>query len=366
MLRLAGAGCLAAMLPKDSDARADGDNSAGRQANDAAKVAASNLMHTAHRTAANSDSLDESYFWHDGRTLLILRRAPGKTVFRAVLVDARTGWQTFPQAFNDKNSPLMEGGRRRVTFEGSPRWEMQYLPPTAAMSPNGKWLLWSSGVSLPGIKQWVASTLNGQQQKWPLGPDPDSEFAALPGNALRVPDSHHWVELVSRYAKRVYSIHLAHVYVLDKAAPVRTVHISGLGDGLPVGIRQDGTIVMHTSSRQSDRLVQQLVMSLVSLDADTVTARKLRLPIPASSGVSDVKLSPKGDRLAWILEQGRGLTRLYTLYAADADGAHSRPLGSAEMVKTGKGYSWPRDLRWLPDGKQVSFVYKNAIYTHPV
>ena len=322
-------------------------------------------MQTATKTAAAPESMDESYFWRDNNTLLFLRRAPGETVFRAVLVDALTGKETVPQAFNDRNSPLMESSRMLVSYAGSLESEMHYLPPTAAMSSDGKWLLWSNTASR-ARRQWVAATFEGQQQAWAQGIDPYNSTTDIGGHAFWMPDSERWVELVNRYKNCVYSIHYANVYEPGKPAPIRTVRIRGLRDGLPVGIRQDGTVVMHTSFYERGKPVQQIDLSLVSVEADTATARKLSVPIPISNRVSDVKLSPRGDRLAWILEQERSGKRLYTVYIADADGAHVRPVGSVEGITSGTGYTWARDLQWLPDGKQVSFVYKRAIYTHPV
>ena len=60
-----------------------------------------------------------------------------------------------------------------------------------------------------------------------------------------MPDSTGWIELVSRYADGHYSIHLAHEYRISDAVRVRTVGISGLQDGLSVGVRQDGMVMMH-------------------------------------------------------------------------------------------------------------------------
>jgi len=368
MLRLVGAGCLSTILPGRSDAEARSEYIPGQRGNVAGSPAAPNLMQTAHKTGAVSDSVNESYSWRDDHTLLFLRRAPDKTVFHLVLVDARTGRETLPQAFNNKNSPLMEGGRMKMTFPGSPGGSMQYMPPTAAMSPNGKWLLWSS-LPFPvpsGRKQWIASTLNGQQQTWPLDSDPGSSVGFVPTDALWMPDSKHWVELVRRYKDRAYSFPLAHEYELGKSVPVRTVLVSGLADGLPVGVRQDGIVVMHTSARNTGRPIQQLTLSLVGLKAATATVQILNVSIPVSSSVSDVTLSPKGDRLAWIVNKDRIPTGLHTLYVADADGGHARAVGSAAGVRLGNRFSWPRGLRWLPDGKHVSFVYKNAIYTHSI
>ena len=82
--------------------------------------------------------------------------------------------------------------------------------------------------------------------------------------------------------------------------------------------------------------------------------------------VMDVVLSSQGDRLAWILQQKQNRPWLYTLYVADADGAHARVIASAEDVKTDNGHSWPRAVQWLPDGKQISFDYKEAIHTIPI
>jgi hypothetical protein len=241
---------------------------------------------------------------------------------------------------------------------------MHYLPPNATLSPDGKWLLWNH-VDFPR-SQWVAAAFDGQQQQWAQGSDPASTEAYLPNHALWMPDSTRWVELVSRLKNDIYSIHLAHKYAMGGTTPVSTVHISGLQDGLPVGIRQDEVVVMDNSPRRTDAPIRQIDLSLVSLGADKVTAQQLSVPIPVSAAVADVRLSPQGERLAWILEQEHDKTRLYTLYTADADGAHARPIGSAPGMQIGKAYSWPRELRWLPDGKQISFVYQNAVYTLPV
>jgi hypothetical protein len=40
--------------------------------------------------------------------------------------------------------------------------------------------------------------------------------------------------------------------------------------------------------------------------------------------------------------------------------------GQAEQSarsRSGQSYHWPQLLRWAPDGKRVSFVFKEALYT---
>jgi hypothetical protein len=337
---------------------------APQQDNAAPTPADPTLMDLAHPTAATSEGLHELYFWRDDHTLLFLRRAPDQTVFHAVLVDVATGQQTLPEEFNAKHSALMQGRPMIVTIQGSPKQEKHYRPPTAALSPDGKWLLWRN---FPFAQSpWIAATFDGQQQQWTPGSDPASEIADLPNHAFWMPDGTRWVELVSRYADGGYSIHLAHEYRISDAVRVRTVGISGLQDGLSVGIRQDGMVVMHHPHYHRREPVRQLNLSLVSLGADRAVAQSLNVPVPVCNAVIDITLSPKGDRLAWILQQRRERPWLYTLYVADADGAHARPVASAEDVKTDDGHSWPRSVRWLPDGKQVSFVYKGVIHTLPV
>jgi hypothetical protein len=129
-------------------------------------------MPPANKTAALSDSLDETYFWRNDHTVLFARRTLGQSVFRVICVDAGTGEKTLPQAFNTKNSPLMKSGRMVVSMEGLPKREMHYLSPNATLSPDGKWLLWSH-VDFPR-SQWVAAAFDGQQQQWAQGNDTDS------------------------------------------------------------------------------------------------------------------------------------------------------------------------------------------------
>jgi hypothetical protein len=313
------------------------------------------LTDLAHQTAAVTVGLDEQYFWRDDHTLLFLRHIPDHTVFHAVLVDAATGQQTLPDEFNAKHSASMPGRRMIVTIQGSPKRETHYIPPVAALSPDQKWLLWRNNAS--NHSSWVAATLEGQQEWMHSNPK------EISNHPFWMPDSLHWVELVSRYVDDHYEIPLAQEYRLGEATPVRTIDIRGLQDGLFVGLRQDGMVMLHHHRHSMREPVRQIDLSLVGLAGETAVAQSLSIPIPVAYMAMDVTLSPQGDRLAWILLQGGERPWLYTLTIADADGAHARSIATAEEVRSREYFSCPNALRWLPDGKQVSFDYNGAIHT---
>jgi hypothetical protein len=323
------------------------------------------LLHLAHRTAVETHGVEETYFWHDDHMALFLRRDPDKTDFHVVLVNVLTGHETIPGAFNKLNSPLMQGMPMMQRFQGSSKDVMHYFPPECSMSPDNRWLLWNSKPS-PYFGNWVAATIGGKQQKWAQGVDPDSNVSFVGGHGLWMPDSKQWVELIQRYSNRTYTIHLARVYEVGRPRPLRTIRITGLQDGLPVGVTYDGLVAMHVGTKHGNAPTAQLDLALVRIDSDSATARPVSIPIPVSYNVADVILSPKGDRLAWVARQGPVAESLHTLYTADADGSHFRSIGSAVGIRTPREFSWPRELRWLPDGKHVSFAYNGALYVVPI
>jgi hypothetical protein len=57
----------------------------------------------------------------------------------------------------------------------------------------------------------------------------------------------------------------------------------------------------------------------------------------------------------------------------DVGGRQMRLIGRIDGVSesdaaspSGRRYHWPRSLQWMPDGKRLSFIFRDALYTLPV
>lgn len=106
--------------------------------------------------------------------------------------------------------------------------------------------------------------------------------------------------------------------------------------------------------------------------------------VPPGMAVQDLRLSPRGDRLAWKLSQPATprlpdlLSRwfpsikppaktLLSLWVSRADGREMHKIGSIERrEETNELFMLePDDIRWTPDGKRLSFIYRNALYVVP-
>jgi hypothetical protein len=86
--------------------------------------------------------------------------------------------------------------------------------------------------------------------------------------------------------------------------------------------------------------------------------------------LSEVALSKSGDRLAWILTVGQQtFPREYVFWVSGLDGKNIERVGrmsgrleGSPISPSKQKYSWPRSLDWLPDGDEISFVFKNYLY----
>lgn len=97
----------------------------------------------------------------------------------------------------------------------------------------------------------------------------------------------------------------------------------------------------------------------------------------------DVVLSPHGDRLAWLIHVVEKPSSIITflakwfssmhpvsryvlkLYTSRLDGSDVQEIGYMEIKGKPSATNLPRLLRWLPDGKRLSFVYQGALWTVP-
>ncbi len=104
-------------------------------------------------------------------------------------------------------------------------------------------------------------------------------------------------------------------------------------------------------------------------------ARYFRVSLPFPGTVWDALISPHGDRIGWITMRGTFSNRdqaAYDLWSSDLDGARVVHIGSQNgetertaQSPTGERYHWPKELRWSPDGRLLSFTYPGSIWSVP-
>jgi hypothetical protein len=105
----------------------------------------------------------------------------------------------------------------------------------------------------------------------------------------------------------------------------------------------------------------------------------IALPAHWEPTLAGVVLAPRGDRLAYLLTRtqtppqspllrrlwqwfGKGVRQERSIWVSDLEGHHMREIGYS-IVRPGAPI--PDDLRWTPDGKQLSFIAGKSLYTVP-
>ncbi len=239
---------------------------------------------------------------------------------------------------------------------------------TARISPDKKTLLWvgSSYELLP-----LATT---EQRSFP------HNRAQIVGNRVLVPfipsvawlpDSRRWIEIQG--LSRASSIVL---HSPDTKATTTIPLPTGVGDQEVLGVTPKNQAII---SRRRGALLDVLI--LVDLNANPALVRTLPTVAPPNADIEEMVLSPQGDRIAWKTNTWhdlqsavsefmsglkgtgqRGRVTGYAIWVSRLDGTEMKQLGMERLPNSGFGFE---HLRWLPDGKSVSFVYKNGLYTVP-
>jgi hypothetical protein len=57
--------------------------------------------------------------------------------------------------------------------------------------------------------------------------------------------------------------------------------------------------------------------------------------------------------------------RVVTLWISDTNGSHAQMAGCFFSSASSSGVEMGNRLKWLPDGKTLSFVYQHELYTVP-
>jgi hypothetical protein len=128
----------------------------------------------------------------------------------------------------------------------------------------------------------------------------------------------------------------------------------------------------------------QLELSRFTVRPNLTHVRHLTTDRPYSGHIVAHKLSPGGQHVAWSVQHEyvipyTKLLRHYFpkikenkqsvigMYVSDLDGTNMRDLGHVPIPHSDNvdndDVTEPGTLEWLPDGKTLSFTYKNALYT---
>ena len=211
-------------------------------------------------------------------------------------------------------------------------------------SPDGKWFL-TSGNS-PG--HWTAFKLTGRQKTWKTMP-------GISGSKTSVwlSDSKRWVEYTFDGAGTCWYL----IHSLDgKENPVKKKTTAFM---YPIGTLP-GERILGAVNTEYDAEISQFDLST---GEEKIGA--FRIPI-SSSFNSSFAVSPKGDRVAWFVMERHRITVMdqikmflhiqinadkYSLWTAKIDGSDRKLIGVSQKV----GQPYVQDLKWMPDGKYLSF-----------
>lgn len=220
------------------------------------------------------------------------------------------------------------------------------------VSPDGKWLLWKNGQE---ETHWA--TLDGRSHFHVQG--------SIMDKILWMADSRHWVELTNEsYPSR------AAIY------PIKTPGASGV-DEISLGsapaeancgmITLDNALITTSGHLLVKRMGGEAgITEIVELDLthNGTPGRSFKVRLPADVDVGDLAFSLDGEHAAWLL---RRESRMW-LCVSRLNGSQMHLIGA--MTITPKDPANPDDvlndppssLHWMPDGKRLTFVYKQALY----
>ncbi len=195
------------------------------------------------------------------------------------------------------------------------------------------------------------------------------------------PDSRHWVQSVFNPTNGQAS----YLAVRDVGSPTTLLHVPIPVACQPLFTAEDYDTVYLSSML----LVQEQFPSILYRDASVhvVTVyeadlalatppRKHRITLPAEWQVQQIQLSPQASQLAWVVHTRWVLpivllmqrmhipvniasTEVTSLYISDLEGQNFREIGH---VPTPPEPNQDIKVKWMPEGKQISFVYKNVLY----
>ena len=317
----------------------------------------STLLGRAHKvTSVGSwDAKHDNYFWLPNREALLITQAanphfeenPPVTVRR---VNAVTG------AIRE-DAPLGAALHQASVDSIVPNWQL---------SPDGKWLLGESKSHTPK-QAWVTTSIDGTRQVTRPHQYDEREDRGI--FALWRPDSRSWIQAVEINN----NVHIFS-YRLDTSPVADSAQDFFFSDHSLVGFFGAGRVLAIRPQTGDGGGVGVADFG----DGPAPAPASFYIPqVPANMDVQEVTLSPDRNRLAWkftVKPLPLGLKATISsryvrqsspvtagLWTTDLNLNNLHEIGTVDIRD-----DHITNLRWTPDGKRLSFIDGDALYTVPV
>lgn len=261
------------------------------------------------------------------------------------------------------------------------------------ISPDGQWALLQE--SKNGTQTWLATWMAVNLKTHRVRAAPvltGMQTIEWCPRSVWSRDSRHWLLLTGDS-----TLPVVQVYSLAQPAKPTKLYLQPFPNReyeFLVGLTARGTMlaIQWPLEKPLVHLYEFAIEGGVGADQDhKVPIHVTEIPLPPGADRSALygwALSPQGDRLAWMIVVKSMDTKLPDdpghgeLWVSNVDGSTMHLLGCLGTDYHRKGVpkeldygpvaeddadkALPMQIRWLPDGKQLSFLYEKSLWTIPV
>ncbi len=302
------------------------------------------------------DASDDNYFWLPNRQVLLVTQSSGQVPLgnpnpvQVQRLDPASGLKV-------ENAALETALSKAHADALVDHWQL---------SPDAKWLLAKSN-EYQGPEAWVATTLDGTRQV--QRPYHKGEWRDEYVSAVWRPDSRSWIQAEEDYDSKT------HVFINSLSSPIVPERVEDfmlngrIVVGFPVADRV--LALYHRTGDGGGVGFVNFGGSVASAPCSIYYEH-----IPPNMDIQEVALSPDGQRLAWKmavkplpLGLQAAINSSYVRRSSPTTvGLWTSLVNCSDLYEVGTLDA--RDdhvsgLRWTPDGKRLSFIDDDTLYTVP-
>jgi len=237
------------------------------------------------------------------------------------------------------------------------------------ISPDGQWILWKGDFYDSDYHGYYEARRDGSA-KFNVSRSGFPSYSSVQW----MPDSRHFIEETGRYVKNYEFKPLTMVmrsvdapHVTQTLSRKEAAIYSGWYAGWTTHILP-GRHVLRIKASNDAFPPRKYVLEKYAMVSRPKLLNRWTISIPPTEERSEMQPSPDGRRIAWIVitPADDHEAQRVALCSSSSDGSALQEIGHilspAAEASEPPFERYPNEMKWLPDGKHLSFIYKNTLY----